>query len=53
MSNLTVNLEQPGLFNQREKGVLEFFANKTALITMENEILRLLKDFEGDILDNK
>jgi dynein heavy chain, axonemal len=51
--NLVVKDENSTLAMQREKGIEEFFANKKKLKDTETKILKMLKEAEGEILDNE
>ncbi|EAS04067.1 axonemal dynein heavy chain (macronuclear) [Tetrahymena thermophila SB210] len=53
MLNIIVKQEEPQKDQQREKNVVEFFANKEKQVQTENKILQMLFESKGNLLDDE
>lgn len=52
MLNIVVSREEPVKEEQRQRNIKEFFDNKNTQKQIEDEILGLLNNSEGNLLDN-
>jgi dynein heavy chain len=52
MLNIVVKAEEPNMEEKRQNNIIEFFKNKDKQKTTEDNILQMLSEASGNILDN-